>query len=129
DPGWDVQLVRGRLPSLPSDRTDAQGGVADQVDDVHRHPPGELGEVLLDGGPAPGERGTAVEARVQLDERVEVTRVVEGRIRAPVDPDDLGGHPLADLRLVVGLGEEDEPGVRVHVDEAGANPTATRVHP
>jgi hypothetical protein len=52
---------------------------------------------------------------------------VERCVRVAVDADQLGGDALADFRLVPGLGEDHEPGVRVHVDEAGADHVPLRV--
>jgi hypothetical protein len=52
---------------------------------------------------------------------------MEGRVGAAIDADDLGRDALPDLGLVAGLGEDDQAGVRVHVDEAGADDPPRRV--
>ena len=106
---------------------DPERGVPDQVDDVDRHPVREEVEVLLDRLPPAGQGRTAVEARVDLDERLEIRVGRERRVGAAVDADDLGRDPLPDLGLVAGLGEDDQAGVRVHVDEAGADDPPGRV--
>src|SRR5262249_62168044 len=69
----------------------------------------------------------AVEARVDLDEAMEVRVGRERRVGAAVDSDQLRRHALTYLRLVPWLGEEDEPGVRMHVDEARAHDPARRL--
>ena len=78
--------------------------------------------VRYDGDRVPvvGDRGMAVEAGVELDEGGQVGRVVERRVRVAVDPDHLGRHPLADLRLVARFGQDHQSGVAVEVDEARA---------
>ena len=48
-------------------------------------------------------------------------------VGAAVDADDLGRHALPHLGLVAGLGEDDQAGVGVHVDEAGADDPPGRV--
>jgi hypothetical protein len=54
----------------------------------------------------------------------------EWRIRVAVDADELGRDALPHLRLVLGLGQQDQPGMRVHVDEPGADDAAGGVdHP
>ena len=62
-----------------------------------------------------------VEPGVHLDELREVLRRVHRRVRQAVDADDLGRHALAHLRLMAGLGEDDQPRVAVQVDEAGTD--------
>ena len=52
---------------------------------------------------------------------------VERRVGAAVDADDLGRDALADLGLVPGLGQDDQAGVGVHVDEARADDPPRRV--
>ena len=52
--------------------------------------------------------------------RQESSRELERRVRAAVDADQLGRDALADLRLVARLGQDDQAGVGVEVDEARA---------
>jgi hypothetical protein len=52
---------------------------------------------------------------------------MERRVGAAVDADDLGRDALPDLGLVPGLGEDDQAGMGVHVDEAGADDPPRRV--
>ena len=110
---------RGTIP--PAHGADPERRVPDEVHDVDRHPVREEVEVLLDRRPPAGQGRAAVEARVDLDERLEILVGRERRIGAAVDPDDLGRDALPDLGLVPGLGQDDQAGVRVHVDEARAD--------
>ena len=65
-----------------------------------------------------GDRRIAVEAGIHLDHRVEVLAPREWREADPVDADDLGRDPLADLGLVPRVVEDDEAAMAVQVDEA-----------
>ena len=74
-----------------------------------------------------GDRRIAVEAGVHLDHRVEVLAPRERREADPVDADHLGRDPLADLRLVPRVVEDDEAAVAVQVDEARGDDPARGV--
>ena len=117
--------VGGRFV-VPAHGADPDGGVADDVGDVHGDLIVEHGQVLGDGRPAAGEGWGAVQARVQLDEVQKVLVRGEGRIGIAVDSHELGGNALPDLGMVLRLGEDDETGVGVHVDEPGADHLAGR---
>jgi hypothetical protein len=52
---------------------------------------------------------------------------VKRRVGQAVDADHLGRHALADLRLVMRIGEDREPGVRVEVDETRGDHQAGRI--
>jgi hypothetical protein len=117
-------LVSRGGPVAPADGADAQRRVADDVGDVHRHAPREHVEVLLDGGPPAGEPRVTVEPGVDLHELQEVIVGVERGVGVAVDADQLRSDALTDLRLVLRLGEDHQPGVRVHVDEPGADHAA-----
>ena len=91
--------------------------------------PVEARQVARDGIPVVGDIGLSVEPRVQLDERLEIRTARERRVAVAIDPDDLGRDPLADLRLVAGLGEDDQPAVAVQVDEPGGDDLAAGIDP
>ena len=74
-----------------------------------------------------GDRRIAVEAGVHLDHRVEVLAPGERCEADPVDADDLGCDPLADLGLVPRVVEDDEAAVAVQVDEARGDDPARGV--
>ena len=112
--------VGGRF-FVPAHGADTDGGVADDVGDVHGHLVIEHGQVLRHRGPTAGEGWRPVQARVQLDEVQKVFVRRERRVGVAVDTHELGGDALADLGMVLGLGEDDETGVGVHVDKAGAD--------
>lgn len=115
----DVGVGGGGI--VPAHGADADRGVADDIGDVDGDLVVEHGEVLGDGGPGVGEGWGAVEAGVELDEVPEVIVGGEGGVGVAVDAYEFGGDALADLGVVLGLGEDDEAGVGVHVDEAGAD--------
>ena len=72
-----------------------------------------------------GEGWGAVQARVELDEvPQEVFVGGEGGVGVAVDADEFSGDALTDLGVVLGLGEDDEARVGVHVDEAWADDLA-----
>ena len=106
---------------VPAHGADPDRGVADDVGDVDGDLVIEHGQVLGDGGPAAGEGWGAVQARVQLDEVQEVLVGREGRIGIAVYSHELGGNALSDLGMVLGLGEDYEARVGVHVDEPGTD--------
>ena len=72
-------------------------------------------------------RGPAVEAGVELDERLEVLAPRERREAVAVDADELGRHALADLGLVAAVGQDHQAAVAVEVDEARRDDLAGRV--
>ncbi len=104
---------------VPADRPDPERGVADQRRDVEADRAVIPGEVALDGAPRVVDVGAAIEAGVQFHEGFEVGLVLERREPVAIDADDLGGHSLADLGLMLRLREDREPAVTVQVDEPG----------
>ena len=112
--------VGGRF-FVPPHGADSDGGVADDVGDVHGHLVIEHGQVLRHRGPTAGEGWRPVQARVQLDEVQKVIVRRERRVGVAVDSHQLGGDALADLGMVLGFGQDHETGVGVHVDKPGAD--------
>jgi hypothetical protein len=104
---------------VPAECRDAERRVADQRGDVQAGPAVVAAKEARHRVPVMGDRRIAVEAGVHLDHRVEVLAAQEGREADPVDADHLGRDPLADLRLVARVVEDDEPAVTVQVDEPG----------
>ena len=73
------------------------------------------------------ERRIAVQTRVELNEVLEVDIGAEGSVGVAVHADHLGRHALVDFGHVVRLGQDDQAGVGVKIDEAGAYDLAPRV--
>ena len=119
-------LRRGGLV-VPTDRADPQRAVPDERGDVQADRAVVPPEVALDGAPRVVDVGAAIEPGVQLDEVLEVLLVLERREPVAVDADDLGRDALADLGLVVRLGEDRETAVAVEVDEAGRDDHPGRI--
>jgi hypothetical protein len=107
-----------RTPVLPAHAADTHRRVTEDIGYVHRHLVAKHVEILLDRGPLAGQRRVTVQAGVHFDEAVEVVVRHERRIGAAVDTDQLGGHALAHLGLMVRLGQHDQARMGVHVDEA-----------
>ena len=97
----------------------AQRGVGEQVTDVDRGRPVEAREILGDAPPTVVELGLGAVPARQLRAQQRHRRVVGRRQREPVLAEHLEGHALVHLAGVVGMREQLDVGVRVHVDEAG----------
>ena len=59
---------------------------------------------------------------------MELLRGLEGRVRNPIDADELGGHALSHLGIVMGLPKDRQSGVGMQVDEARAHYIACRIY-
>ncbi len=121
------QLRLGRLPVVPADGQGADRALRDQIGGVDRDARVEPVQVLADRPPVevdvvagavpPGDRAA------HLAERA----VVDRRVRQPVLADDLQGDALRGLGAVVGVAQQGQVAVGVHVDEAGGQHQALGV--
>ena len=99
-----------------------------EIRGVDRDPvPVEPVEVLADGPPAPVEAGRVVVPAGELPAELLEHLVRDRCVAEPVLADHVERHALQHLRLVRRVHEQLEVGVRVHVDEAGADEEAARV--
>ena len=105
---------------VPAEGRDAELRVADERGDVEADRAVVAREVARDRGPVVVDLRAAIEAAVELHERLEVLAPLERREPVAIDPDELGGHALADLGLVAAVGQDHQPAVAVEVDEARA---------
>ena len=97
------------------------------VADVEADRPVVARQVAPDRRPVVVDRGAAVEAGVELDERLEVLASRERGEAVAVDADELGRHALADLGLVAAVGQDHQAAVAVEVDEPGRDDLPGRV--
>ena len=119
-----LQLVGGRPSVGESHGGRPDGPVAHQGRDVCRlRRRTQLVQELAEAIPPPGAIGGADH---RLPEVV-ADRVVDRRRRQAAVAGDLGGHALAYHALRPAVGEEDEVGVVVNVDEAGGDDTSRRI--
>ena len=119
------QLRIGGQAGGPAHGGDADGGVGDEMEHV-------AGGVAVKQGQKVGDAAPADVRRLAVDRRQVDQELLQGsgcgwRIGQAVHAQGLGGHALADLGLVVRVGEQLEVGMGVHVDEAGANHVAAGV--
>ena len=122
-----VQLFGRGLAVLPADGERAHRALRDQVRRVHRDAPVQPVQVLADRPPVevhvvtravpPGDRLPHLAQRP----------VVHRRVRQPVLAEHFEGDALRGLRAVVGVAQQGEVAVRVHVDEAGGQHQPLRV--
>ena len=124
----------GKGRGIGRDVVPAQGGdpelrIPDQGRDVEADRAVVAVEVARDRGPVVVDRRPAIETAVELDERLEVLTALERREPVAIDPDQLGRHALADLRLVPAVGQDHQAAVAVQVDEPGSDDLAGRVDP
>ena len=104
----------------PAHRLYPKRGVRNEEDDVARRRALKEIEKRRDGRPL----GSIGRASVDGGEVVHEVRAVGGRdggVGEAVLPQRLGGDALADFRLVAGIRQEREVGVRMHIYEAGAD--------
>ncbi len=112
---------------IPAERPDPKLRVADERGDVEADRPVEAVQEGRHRGPVVVEVRASVQAGIEVDEGLEVRSSREWRKAVPVDPDDLGGHALADLRFVPAVGQDDQAAVAVEIDEAGRHHLPGRV--
>ena len=114
-----IELVRRGGAVVRAHGQQAQRGVGEQVADVDRGRAVEAREILGHAAPAVVELGLGAVPARQLRAQQRHRRVVGRRQRQPVLPEHLERHALVHLAGVVGMREQLDVGVRVHVDEAG----------
>ncbi|MGX1492289.1 hypothetical protein RKD41_004548 [Streptomyces tendae] len=122
-----VQLGRGHLPVLPADYERPDRALRHQVRGVHRDAPVEAVQVLADRPPV--EVDVVARAVPAGDRAPHLAQraVVDGRVRQPVLAQHLQGDALGGLGAVVGVPQQRQIAVRVHVDEAGGEDQPLRV--
>ena len=86
----------------------------------------EQGEEVRDAAPADVRR-FAIDRRQVHQELLQCPRG-GGRVRQAVHAQRFGGYSLSDLGLMVGIGEQLQVGMGVHVNEAGADHVAAGVN-
>ena len=115
------ELVLGRRPVVEPHRDHAERPVRHEVCRVDRDALVEPIEVGADGAPAPVEPGGVVVPAGELRAKLLEHLVGRGRVRETVLAEHLERDALVDLCLVGRVREQLEVGVRVHVDEPGAD--------
>ena len=112
-----ISVGRGRA-LVGADREQPQGALRHQVGGVGGDALVEPVEVLGDAAPGEVEIGRVAVPAGDLPADHVKRGIVDRRVGDSVLADHLGGHALADLREVAGIGEQAQVGMRVHVDES-----------
>ncbi len=123
-----LQLRTGRLPVLVPHHVLPDGALANHRDDVEGGAGGVYEAHVLRHG-LPVELEVLAEARPHVFLPVGPHLGVHGGGRAPAVPDDLGGHPLADLALYPRVDQDGVVRVAVDVDETGGHDAPRCVDP
>ncbi|MGX1118375.1 hypothetical protein RKD37_003738 [Streptomyces ambofaciens] len=122
-----LQLRLSGLPVVPADGEGAHRALRDQVGRVDRDAPVQPVQVLADRPPV--EVDVVARAVPPGDRAAHLAEgaVVDRRVRQPVLADDLQGDALRGLGAVVGVPQQCQVAVGVHVDEAGGEDQALGV--